>query len=411
MLRNRRLLIVALAVGAGACSSDKATGPKHPVLTIAPRNAIAAGDNFTCLLDAQGAAECWGANAVGQLGAGTTGPSAGPTAVSGSHHFTQIAATLSTACAVADDGTAWCWGMNGGRFGNGDTTSSSVPVAVSGGLHFQLLGGAGLTFCGLTTAGSVYCWGANGQGQLGNGATSATRTAVPAPVTGGMSFTGLTSALWATCGITSSGSAYCWGANSDQQLGIGSTAAAVTTPTPIAGGLSFSDVKLGSATSCGIAAGTTYCWGSNLFGSVGDGSISGPIVTQPTPIVGAPAFASVFPGGGNDIFTPVCALTASGAAYCWGANHSGELGTQATTATCSFNNSGQIETLGCSGIPLVVSGSYTYKALAVGAEHVCGITTTGQVACWGKNDVGQLGGGTTASTSTAPVIVAGAQAP
>ncbi|HKN65729.1 MAG TPA: hypothetical protein VJW73_05595, partial [Gemmatimonadaceae bacterium] len=60
---------------------------------------------------------------------------------------------------------------------------------------------------------------------------------------------------------------------------------------------------------------------------------------------------------------------------------------------------------------IAVSGGSTYKTLAVGAEHVCGITTGGQVACWGKNDRGQLGGGTTASTSSTPVLVAGAQAP
>lgn len=411
MVLRRRLLILALALGAGACSSDKSTGPHPPTLTIAPRNAIAAGDNFTCVLNGQGAAQCWGANDVGQLGGGTTASSAGLTAVSGGHRFTQIAATTSTACAVADDGSAWCWGANRGNLGNGDTTASSVPVAVSGGLHFQMLGGSGFAFCGLTTAGTVYCWGANTEGQLGNGVTSTTRSLAPVPVIGGPSFAGLTSALWASCGITSSGSAYCWGANTMQQLGVGSTAPAVTTPTPIVGGLSFSDMKLGSVTSCGIAAGTTYCWGTNLFGSAGNGNVSSPPVTQPTPIVGAPAFVSVFPGGGNDIFTPMCALTGDGTAYCWGANHSGELGTAAAPASCSFDNAGQTETFGCSGTAIAVSGGYMYKALAVGGEHVCGITTGGQVACWGRNDRGQLGGATTASTSSTPVLVAGAQAP
>jgi alpha-tubulin suppressor-like RCC1 family protein len=167
-------------------------------------------------------------------------------------------------------------------------------------------------------------------------------------------------------------------------------------------------MKLGSATSCGIAGATTYCWGTNFYGSTGDGSTTGPVILEPTALVGAPAFAGVYPGGGNDIFTPVCALTGGGAAYCWGANHSGELGTTATTVTCSLS---QTETFGCSGTPLAVSGSYTYKVLTVGAEHVCGITSTGQVACWGRDDLGQLGGATTDSTSSAPLLVPGVEGP
>lgn len=403
---KRALIPIVVVLALSACS-DGPTHPKLPPPTISPRNAIAAGDFFTCVLTVQAAAECWGANTVGQLGRGTLDSIGGPAVVMGGRQYTQIAATMSTACAVAVDGSAWCWGANAGRFGNGDTTSSAVPVAVSGGLHFQVLGGAGSAFCGLTTAGTMYCWGANSNGQLGNGASLATRALTPVPVSGGQSFSGLTSALWATCGITSEKTAYCWGANSLQQLGIGSTTTPVTTPTAISG-LSFSDLKLGSATSCGIAAGTTYCWGTNFFGSLGDDSVSSSPVDQPTPIVGGLAFTSIFPGSGNDVFTPVCALTSAGAAYCWGANRSGQLGTDATTATCSFTNT---PALGCSGTPLPVGGGLSYAVLTIGAEHVCGITTTGQVACWGLNDRGQLGGGATASTSSTPVVVPGLEGP
>ena len=399
------IFIVALALG--ACS-DNPNGPHHPPPAISPRNAIAAGDQFTCVLTVQAAAECWGANDAGQLGRGTRDSIGSPAAVVGGRQYTQIAATMSTACAVAADGSAWCWGANAGRFGSGDTTSSAVPVAVSGGLHFQVLGGAGAAFCGLTTENVIYCWGSNNNGQLGNGSSLTTRSLIPVPVSGGQSFSGLTSALWASCGITSSKTAFCWGANSLRQLGIGNATTSVVTPTPIAGGLSFSDLKLGSATSCGIAAGTTYCWGTNFFGSLGNDSVSSSPATQPTAIVGGPAFVSVFPGGGNDVFTPVCALTSTGAAYCWGANRSGQLGTNATAATCTASNG---QTLGCSGTPLPVSGGLSYVVLAIGAEHVCGITTTGQVVCWGLNDRAQLGGGSSATSSSTPVVVPGIQAP
>src|SRR3989442_1054229 len=86
-----------------------------------------------------------------------------------------IAAGSAHACAVTTSGAAYCWGFGGdGQFGNGSTTDSAdspIPVAVSGGLSFTALAGGDGHTCGLTTSGAAYCWGSNSFGQLGDGST------------------------------------------------------------------------------------------------------------------------------------------------------------------------------------------------------------------------------------------------
>ncbi|MDQ3698375.1 MAG: hypothetical protein M3373_10185 [Gemmatimonadota bacterium] len=93
-----------------------------------------------------------------------------------------------------------------------------------------------------------------------------------------------------------------------------------------------------------------------------------------------------------------CALTSSGAAYCWGSNSSGQLG-DGTANQCTYN-------VACSTIPVAVTGGLTFSRIAAGAAHTCAIATSGQTYCWGSNNLGQLGNGTT-TQSRVPVLVAG----
>src|SRR5438128_10135179 len=88
---------------------------------------------------------------------------------------------------------------------------STVPVAVSGGLGFSVIGTGGWHTCGLTSAGTAYCWGLNDSGQLGDGSTA--NSATPVAVAGGLTFSGLGTGMDGrhTCGLTSTGAAYCWG--------------------------------------------------------------------------------------------------------------------------------------------------------------------------------------------------------
>src|SRR5439155_646348 len=201
---------------------------------------------FVCGVTAVQAAYCWGYNGYGQLGNGTLVSSTTALTVSGGLTFASVSAGVAATCGVTPAGAAYCWGHNGsGELGNGTRINSSTPVAVSGGLTFAAVsGGESFDFtCGVTTGGAAYCWGANGLGQFGNGTTTSSTT--PVPVSGGLTFTTVSGGATSfTCGVTTAGAAYCWGSNFYGQFGNGTTISS-TTPVAVSGGLTFASVVAG----------------------------------------------------------------------------------------------------------------------------------------------------------------------
>ena len=102
-----------------------------------------------------------------------------------------------------------------------------VPVRVSAGAYYT---------CGVTPSGAAYCWGDNSYDQLGNGTT--TGSATPVAVSGGLTFAAVSAGSYHTCGVTPSGAAYCWGGNAQGELGNGTTTNSLT-PIAVSGGLTF----------------------------------------------------------------------------------------------------------------------------------------------------------------------------
>jgi uncharacterized protein YjdB/alpha-tubulin suppressor-like RCC1 family protein len=391
------------AVGAGSASvsatSEGVSGAAAITVTaLPPFTGVSAGGGLvtslrgggayssvrTCGTSTTGTVYCWG---DGPLGDGATSSSAVPVAVAGGVTFVAVTVGASGACGLATGGDAQCWG--------------SLPEPVGGGLTFAALttsgvGGFGHT-CGLTTNGAAYCWGANGAGQLGDGST--TDRAYPVAVAGGHTFSALTASGGHTCGLTTEGQAYCWGENRFGQLGNGSTDAGLV-PVAVSGGLTFSAVSAsGSTHTCGVATdGAAYCWGANGAGQLGDGST----VSSSTPVAvaGGVTFSTLArgvalyvraPAGSADGPYFTCGVTAAGAAFCWGSNLEGQLGTGAT---------------GSSSVPVAVTGGITFVGLNTSGSHTCGVATDGTVYCWGGNSHGQLGDGTTTG-SNVPVKVLG----
>jgi alpha-tubulin suppressor-like RCC1 family protein len=387
--------------GLGRGAPSTSTTPQPVVGGLIFRK-LDAGYQLTCGLTPAGRAYCWGVDGSGQLGNGTTSSSETytPTPVQqGSLLFTDISVAQAHACALATDGRAYCWGDNThGELGDGSVVNRSVPVAVSGGLTFAsittgaALYGSSLT-CGLTAAGQAYCWGSNASGELGNGTTSGFATTTPQLVQGGRTFTSLAIGgnflgLAHVCGLTSQGQAYCWGTNVVGQLGTGEAGTTpVTTPTAVAqGGLAFTQIAAGGTTegsTCAMTAGRqVHCWGDNSAQQLGNGSV--PYRTSPVLASTVPTLASVVAG---DNFS--CGLTPAGAASCWGRDRPGTLGRGASSA-------------GYSATPVSVAGALTFASLASFSSHSCGLTTTGQIHCWGAGRDGQLGNG---GTSDSPVPV------
>ena len=281
---------------------------------------LSAGGRHTCGLTTGGRVYCWGANSWGQLGDSTTENRPLPVEVTGDLIFTSVSAGGYHTCAVALDSTVYCWGANNlGQLGTNDTNSRVVPVAVFGGLKFTSVSAGGGHTCGVTLDFEPYCWGNNDGGQLGDGL--GVTSAVPVRVAGVLHFRSVTAGGGHSCGIGAiewDGVSFCWGQNSNGQLGDG-TFANKLAPQTIAGGLTFQSLDAGMNHTCGIGAGGSYCWGQGVFGQLGNGGD----LTQPSPaqVSGSVTYQSVDAGGGH-----TCGVGPGNLVLCWGRNSSGELG-------------------------------------------------------------------------------------
>jgi len=154
--------------------------------------------------------------------------------------------------------------------------------------------------CGLTTDGTAFCWGVNGDALLGVGATTddcpgfadlggdALCSTTPAAVLGGITFASLSVGNGHTCGLDTGGNAYCWGVNNDGRLGTGDTLTAVT-PVAVTGGLTFLSIDAGGAHTCGLSsAGAAFCWGSNENVALGTATVADTCLTLFAPRTSIP---------------------------------------------------------------------------------------------------------------------------
>ena len=380
--RRMRLAVVVAAVclGLGAVDALAETAA-----------AAAGGTNFTCAVTAGGGVQCWGQNMSGQLGDGTTTSRLTPVPVSGlSSGVVAVATGQSHACALTSGGAVLCWGSNfAGQLGDGTTTDRLTPTPVSGlGSGAFAISAASNHTCAVAAGRAAKCWGRNSFGQIGDNSTTDRLT--PAQVTGLTSgVLSIAAGYGHSCAVAAGGAAMCWGYNALGLLGDGTTTNRLT-PVAVSGlSIGVSAIAAGSDHTCAVAAGgAAVCWGDNTTGELGDGTTTGRLT--PTPVVGLSV--GVLSIAANRDHT--LALTTGGVASSWGFNYFGQVGDGTTT-----NRSTPTPVVGLSsGVSSIAAGHY----------HTCAVTGGGEVTCWGLNNYGELGDGTTVSRPTATPVMGAA---
>jgi len=294
-----------------------------------------------CLRLADATVDCWGSNDNGQLGDGTIVRRSEPNQIVGFTLVRQVTAGVLHSCATKTDGTVSCWGSNvANQLTSGCELSEcrSPRSANLDGRLFEYLGAGSNFTCGITTTHGVACWGDNFNGQLGNGESGVGKSnALPVDVkdssgTGLLSgATGLAVGDLFACAVNSVG-VWCWGLNDVGQLGMG--AAGVPQSLPVfAQGITdtVDSIAAGKKHACvTLAGGGIACWGKNDRGQLGNGE-SGVAADHASAVrvggaLNTTKVAKVALGVSHS-----CALTLTGAVYCWGDGANGRLGNNATS--------------------------------------------------------------------------------
>jgi len=289
--------------------------------------------------------------------------------------ITQLSLAYHNSCGLTTAGGMKCWGYNGwGQIGSAASGVQTTPVNVPGYTSgIAAISEAHHSTCALTTTGAVRCWGWGGYGGLGSGISSGV--------------TAITSGYAHSCALMAYGGVKCWGYNGYGQLGDGTNSDRGEATDVI--GLSSGVVAIdaGYMHTCALLnTGAMKCWGSNDQQQLGDGATGRKNV--PTQVTGLTSGVTSISSG----LYHTCAVLATGAAKCWGANDYGQLG----DASNSYRS-----------VPTDVSTlSANVASISAGWEHTCARLTTGAAKCWGRNNEGELGDGTNTSRNV-PVNVVG----
>ncbi|HEY5922545.1 MAG TPA: hypothetical protein VIV11_12780, partial [Kofleriaceae bacterium] len=320
---------------------------------------VAIGAGHICALRPDRSVWCWGNDYLPwkRTIAGVLVPTLAtttPTQIDGVIDVAEIQAGELHSCARKMDGTLWCWGHNEcGQLGNGTNTSSKIATQIMGLSNVTKFAGGRMHTCAVGsyngTAG-MWCWGRNSRydrsggtadatfGRLGNNQSVDSNVPVAvdlsAAAANGQTVRALSTGSYHTCMVMSDNTVWCWGKGGNGQLGNGATA---SSKVPVQ--VNLAGVTLGNATidevTCSDGSGYTAA--------------------------------------------STCMRLSTGAVYCWGAAN--ELGDGSTVARNAPTTP----------VTTTALGSATFTQIASAGRVHCGVTTAGDVWCWGYNQQGVLG--------------------
>jgi alpha-tubulin suppressor-like RCC1 family protein len=190
-----------------------------------------------------------------------------------------------------------------------------------------------------------------------------------------------------TCATAASGT-FCWGYGGNGQLGDGTgTFTSDSVARLVSGNFTFTQIAAGPNHTCALTAeGAAYCWGYNGYGQLGNNSTTPS--DAPVAVSGGLTFASITAGNFH-----TCGRVGT-AVYCWGRDNVGQLGDDAPLANKL--------------VPTVVAGGFNWTSVSAGYATTCGLTG-GNAHCWGQDNYGQLGNDGVLANAATPVLVAGGQ--
>jgi len=336
--------------------------------------ALASGDTASCAILTDGSIKCWGQNSYGGLGVGDSAPRGNGQNQMGDHlpavplgsGRTALAVAVGSyhACAVLDDHSVKCWGYNAsGQLGIGDTQArGDVPNELGDALPAVNLGtgrtavavaAGNLHSCALLDDGSVKCWGYNGYGAIGTGDGSSRGDGIgamgddlPAVKLGtGRTAKAITAGEYHTCALLDDSSVKCWGYNGYGQLGQGDTASRGYSSSDLGDTLKPIDLGTGR-TATRVVAG----------------------------------------------YYSTCVVLDNGGVKCWGYNAQGGLGVGDTASRGDGVNE-----MGNYLVQVNLGTSRTATNIAVGQSHTCAVLDNSTIKCWGGDNYGQLGVGSSQS--------------
>jgi len=385
--------------------------------------ASSSGNSHTCAIKDNASLWCWGGNTKSQIGQdNTTSFYSEPTALAEGSRWLSIAANGDHSCAIRDDNSLWCWGSNAtGQIGNGSTENALIPTLIASDTAWDKISLGTDHSCGIKNNGSLWCWGDNSHSQLGDEETTASH--IPKLISSeGWSEVSLGNQF--SCAINTDNSLWCWGSNNSNQVGNGLTIDA-SIPTAIAIDSSWNSISSGDAHSCAIKTDNSlWCWGNSDFGQ----ATLNVNAKTPTQEPSESSWLNVAANGNHS-----CAVKNDHSLWCWGFNSQGQLGNSTTTQqtiptpvvadsnwidlslgldhSCAIRDNGSLwcwgnniqSQLGDGSIinsttPKLIGTASNWSNISLGNQFSCGIQTDSSTTplsqtlwCWGKNDLSQLG--------------------